>query len=144
MNTKSSFRPTRKPAKKFETFTHSSELNPKALKAQAAVKTLDNHTIEVSDLSDKDLIAEALVQLVAWYVPAIITVEQALSMIHDVFSVYKPARGHEHDEADRGLYADHLYCRLTLDELVDLVATTVPDIITLLPRSIGGGWMPAW
>ena len=131
MNTKSSFRPSaarpaRKPARKFETFRHSIELAPKAIRAQAVVE-LRNGRVEVSDLSDQYWIARALVQLVARYVPAAITVEQALPLIHDVFSVYEPAQGREDDEADRGLYAGRLYCRLTMQELVDLVMTAVPD-----------------
>ena len=138
MNTKSSYRPTAartsKPLKKLETFRHSSELNPKAFKAEAIVRTSGGREIQIISLSDKDMIATALVQLVARHVPAVITVEQALPLIYDVFSVYEPAWGHEHDEADRGFYAGHLYCRLTLRELADLVRTAVPDAQNLLPR----------
>lgn len=142
MNTKSSFRPSaarpaRKPARKFESFQHSSELAPKAIGAQAAVN-LRAGRVEVSDLSDQYWIARALVQLVAQYVPAAITVEQALPLIHDVFSVYEPAQGREDDEADRGLYAGRLYCRLTMRELVDLVMTAVPDARLLYPRPLHG------
>ena len=138
MNTKSSYRPTAartsKPLKKLETFRHSSELNPKAFKAKAIVRTSGGREIQIISQSDKDLIATALVQLVARHVPAAITVEQALPLIYDVFSVYEPAWDHERDEADRGFYAGHLYCRLTLRELMDLVRTTVPDAQSLLPR----------
>lgn len=138
MNTKSSYRPTAartsKPLKKLETFRHSSELNPKAFKAEAIVRTSGGREIQIISQSDKDMIATALVQLVARHVPAAITVEQALPLIYDVFSVYEPTWGHEHDEADRGFYAGHLYCRLTLRELADLVRTAVPDAQSLLPR----------
>lgn len=139
MNTKSSFRPTaartaRKPVKKFTTFHHSSELTPKAFKAEAIVRTSGGREIQIISQSDKDLIATALVQLVARHVPAVITLEQALPLIHDVYSVYEPAWGHERDEADRGFYAGHLYCRLTQRELADLVRTAVPDALSLLPR----------
>ena len=142
MAPKSSFRPSaarpaRKPARKFETFRHSSELAPKVLRAQAVVE-LRAGRVEVSDLSDQYWIARALVQLVARYVPAAITVEQALPLIHDVFSVYEPAQGCEDDEADRGLYAGRLYCRLTMRELVDLVMTAVPDARLLSPRPLYG------
>lgn len=142
MNTKSSFRPSaarpaRKPARKFESFQHSSELAPKVLRAQAVVE-LRAGRVEVSDLSDQYWIARALVQLVARYVPAAITVEQALPLIHNVFSVYEPAQGREDDEADRGLYAGRLYCRLTMRELVDLVMTAVPDARLLYPRHLYG------
>lgn len=138
MATKFSFRPSaarpaRKPARKFKSFQHSSELAPKVLRAQAVVE-LRAGRVEVSDLSDQYWIARALVQLVARYVPAAITVEQALPLIHDVFSVYEPAQGREDDEADRGLYAGRLYCRLTMRELADLVMTAVPDAQTLFPR----------
>lgn len=138
MNTKSSYRPTAartsKPVKKFTTFRRSSELAPKAFKAEAIVRTSGGREIQIISQSDKDMIATALVQLVARHVPAVITVEQALPLIHDVFSVYEPAWGHEHDEADRGFYAGHLYCRLTLRELADLVRAAVPDAQNLLPR----------
>lgn len=139
MNTKSSFRPSaartaRKPVKKLETFRHSSELNPKAFKAEAIVRTSGGREIQIISQSDKDMIATALVQLVARHVPAAITVEQALPLIHDVYSVYEPTWGHEHDEANCGFYAGHLYCRLTLQELADLVRTAVPDAQNLLPR----------
>lgn len=138
MNTKSTYHPTAartsKPLKKLETFRHSSELNPKAFKAEAIVRTSGGREIQIISQSDKDMIATALVQLVARHVPAAITVEQALPLIYDVFSVYEPAWGHERDEADRGFYAGHLYCRLTLRELVDLVRTAVPDAQSLLPR----------
>lgn len=138
MNTKSSYHPTAartsKPLKKLETLRHSSELNPKAFKAEAIVRTSGGREIQIISQSDKDMIATALVQLVARHVPAAITVEQALPLIHDVYSVYEPAWGHEKDEADRGFYAGHLYCRLTLRELVDLVRTAVPDAPSLLPR----------
>lgn len=133
MNTKSSYRPPQ-PAKKFATFRHSSELNPKAFKAEAIVRTSGGREIQIISQSDKDMIATALVQLVARHVPAAITVEQALPLIHDVFSVYEPAWGHEHDEASQGFYAGHLYCRLTQQELADLVRTAVPDAQFLLPR----------
>lgn len=149
MNTKSIYRPTAartsKPLKKLETFHRSSELNPKAFKAEAIVRTSGGREIQIISQSDKDMIATTLVQLVARHVPAAITVEQALPLIHDVFSVYEPAWGHEHDEADRGFYAGHLYCRLTLQELADLVRTAVPDAQSLLPRRHQcGSWMPAW
>lgn len=149
MNTKSSYRPTvartSKPLKKLDTFHHSSELNPKAFKAEAIVRTSGGREIQIISQSDKDMIATSLVQLVARHVPAAITVEQALPLIHDVFSVYEPAWGHEHDEADRGFYAGHLYCRLTQRELADLVRTAVPDAPSLLPRRHQcGSWMPAW
>ena len=139
MNTKSSFRPSaartaRKPVKKFDTFRHSSELAPKAFKAEAIVWTSGGREIQIISQSDKDMIATALVQLVARHVPAAITVEQALPLIHDVYSVYEPAWGHEHDEADRGYHAGHLYCRLTLQELAGLVRAAVPDAQSLLPR----------
>lgn len=138
MNTKSSYRPTAartsKPVKKFTTFHHSSELNPKAFKVEAIVRTSDGREIQIISLSDKDMIATALVQLVARHVPAAITAEQALPLIYDVFSVYEPAWDHEYDEASQGFYADHLYCRLTLQELTDLVRTAVPDAQSLLPR----------
>lgn len=142
MNTKPSFRPSaarpaRKPARKFESFQHSSELAPKALKTQAVVD-LRAGRVEVSDLSDQYWIARALVQLVARYVPAAITVEQALPLIHDVYSVYEPAWDHEHDEAECGYYAGRLYCRLTMRELVDLVMTAVPDARLLYPRPLYG------
>jgi hypothetical protein len=149
MNIKSSYRPTAartsKPVKKFTTFRHSSELNPKAFKAEAIVWTSGGREIQIISQSDKDMIATALVQLVARHVPAAITVEQALPLIHDVYSVYEPTWGHEHDEADRGFHAGHLYCRLTLQELADLVRTAVPDAPILLPRRHQvGSWMPAW
>lgn len=136
MNTKpiTAARTTRKPVKKLPTFHHSSELNPKAFKAEAIVRTSGGREIQIISQSDKGLIATALVQLVARHVPAAITVEQALPLIHDVYSVYEPAWGHERDEADHGFYASHLYCRLTLRELVDLVRTAVPDALSLLPR----------
>lgn len=142
MATKFSFRPSaarpaRKPARKFESFQHSSDLAPKAIRAQAVVE-LRAGRVEVSDLSDQYWIARALVQLVARYVPAAITVEQALPLIHDVFSVYEPAQGREDDEADRGLYAGRLYCRLTQRELVGLVLTAVPDARILFPRPLYG------
>lgn len=74
MNTKSSYRPTAartsKPLKKLETFRHSSELNPKALKAEAIVRTSGGREIQTISQSDKDMIATALVQLVARHVPA--------------------------------------------------------------------------
>lgn len=149
MNTKSSYRPTAartsKPLKKLETFRHSSELNPKAFKAEAIVRTSGGREIQIISQSDKDMIATALVQLVARHVPAAITVEQALPLIHDVFSVYEPAWGHEHDEADRGYHDGHLYCHLTQRELADLVRTAVPDAQNPLPRRHQvGSWMPAW
>lgn len=138
MNTKSSYRPTAartsKPLKKLETFRHSSELNPKAFKAEAIVRTSGGREIQIISQSDKDMIATALVQLVARHVPAAITVDQALPLIYDVYSVYEPAWGHERDEADHGFYAGHLYCRLTQRELADLVRTAVPDAPSLLPR----------
>lgn len=142
MATKSNFRPTaarpaRKPAKKFTAFHHSSELAPKVIRAQAVVE-LRNGCVEVSGLSDQYWIARALVQLVARYVPAAITVEQALPLIHKVFSVYEPAQGREDDEADRGLYAGRLYCRLTQRELADLVLAAVPDAPKLFPRPLFG------
>lgn len=142
MATKSNFRPTaarpaRKPARKFETFRHSSELAPKALRVQAVVE-LRAGRVEVSDLSDQYWIARALVQLVARYVPAAITVEQALPLIHDAFSVYKPAWDHEHDEEELGYHAGRLYCRLTQRELADLVMTAVPDARLLYPRPLYG------
>lgn len=142
MNTKSRFRPTaarpaRKPAKKFTAFHHSSELAPKVLRAQAVVE-LRAGRVEVSNLSDQYWIARALVQLVARYVPAAITVEQALPLIYDVFSVYEPAWDHEHDEEECGYYAGRLYCRLTMRELVDLVMTAVPDARLLYPRPLYG------
>nr|DAW40963.1 MAG TPA: hypothetical protein [Caudoviricetes sp.] len=131
--------------KKLETFHHSNELNPKAFKAEAIVRTSGGREIQIISQSDKDLIATALVQLVARHVPAVITVEQALPLIYDVFSIYEPTWGHEHDEADRGFYAGHLYCRLTQRELADLVRTAVPDAQSLLPRRHQvGSWMPAW
>lgn len=123
--------------KKFTTFHHSSELNPKAFKAEAIVQTSGGREIQIISQSDKDMIATALVQLVARHVPAAITAEQALPLIHDVYSVYEPAWGHERDEADRGFYAGHLYCRLTQRELVDLVRAAVPDAQNLLPRHHG-------
>lgn len=142
MATKSNFRPSaarpaRKPARKFESFQHSSELAPKVIRAQAAVD-LRAGRVEVSDLSDQYWIARALVQLVARYVPAAITVEQAGPLVYDVFSVYEPAQGREDDEADRGLYAGRLYCRLTMQELADLVMTAVPDARLLYPRPLYG------
>lgn len=142
MATKSNFRPSaarpaRKPAKKFTAFHHSSELAPKAIRAQAVVE-LRNGRVEVSSLSDQYWIARALVQLVARYVPAAITVEQALPLIHDVYSVYEPAWDHEHDEAECRYYAGRLYCRLTMRELVDLVMTAVPDARLLYPRPLYG------
>lgn len=131
--------------KKFTTFRHSSELNPKAFKAEAIVQTSGGREIQIISQSDKDLIATALVQLVARHVPAAITVEQALPLIYDVFSVYEPAWGHEHDEASQGFYAGRLYCRLTQRELADLVRAAVPDAPSLLPRRHQcGSWMPAW
>lgn len=149
MNTKSSYRPTAartsKPVKRFTTFRHSSELAPKAFKAEAIVRTSGGREIQIISQSDKDMIATALVQLVARHVPAAITVEQALPLIHDVYSVYEPAWGHERDEADRGFYAGHLYCRLTLQELTDLVRTTVLDAPILLPRRPQlSRWSFAW
>lgn len=149
MNTKSTYHPTAartsKPVKKFTPFHHSSELNPKAFNAEAIVRTSGGREIQIISQSDKDMIATALVQLVARHVPAAITVEQALPLIYDVFSVYGPTWGHERDEADRGFYAGHLYCRLTLQELADLVRTAVPDAQNLLPRRHQcGSWMPAW
>lgn len=140
MATKSSFRPSaarpaRKPAKKFESFRHSSELAPKVLRVQASVQVDGGRTVEVSD---KDLIAEALVQLVARHVPAAITTEQALPLIYDVFSVYEPARDHEYDEWERGYGAGRLYCRLSQRELADLVQAAVPDAPILLPRPLYG------
>lgn len=142
MATKSNFRPSaarpaRKPARKFESFQHSSELAPKVIRVQAVVD-LRAGRVEVSDLSDQYWIARALVQLVARYVPAAITVEQALPLIYDVFSVYEPAWGHEHDEEEYGYYAGRLYCRLTMRELVDLVMTAVPDARLLYPRPLYG------
>lgn len=142
MAPKSSFRPTaahpaRKPAKKFTAFHHSSELAPKVIRAQAVVE-LRNGRVEVSDLSDQYWIARALVQLVARYVPAAITVEQALPLIYDAFSVYEPAWDHEHDEEELGYHAGRLYCRLTMRELVDLVMTAVPDARLLYPRPLYG------
>lgn len=142
MNTKSSYhpsaaRPARKPAKKFETFQHSSELAPKVIRAQAAVE-LRNGRVEVSDLSDQYWIARALVQLVVQYVAAAITVEQVLPLIYDAFSVYKPAWDHEHDEEELGYHAGRLYCRLTQRELVDLVMTAVPDVRLLYHRPLYG------
>lgn len=142
MNTKSSYhpsaaRPARKPAKKFSAFRHSSELAPKVIRAQAVVE-LRNGRVEVSDLSDQYWIARALVQLVARYVPAAITVEQALPLIHKVFSVYEPAWDHEHDEEELGYHAGRLYCRLTQRELADLVLTAVPDARILFPRPLYG------
>lgn len=138
MNTKSTYHPTAartsKPAKKFTTFHHSSELSPKAFKSEAIVRTSGGREIQIISQSDKDMIATALVQLVARHVPAAITVEQALPLIHDVYSVYEPAWGHERDEAGRGYHDGHLYCRLTLQELTDLVRTAVPDAPILLPR----------
>ena len=80
----------------------------------------------------------ALVQLVARYVPAAITVEQALPLIHKVFSVYEPAWDHEHDEEELGYHAGRLYCRLTQRELADLVLTAVPDARILFPRPLYG------
>ena len=131
--------------KKFSTFHHSSELAPKAFKAEAIVRTSGGREIQIISQSDKDMIATALVQLVARHVPAAITVEQALPLIHDVYSVYETGRGHKHDEAECGYHDGHLYCRLTLQELVDLVRTAVPDAQTLLPRRHQvGSWMPAW
>lgn len=56
--------------KKLETFRHSSELNPKAFKAEAIVQTSGGREIPIISQSDKDLIATALVQLVARHVPA--------------------------------------------------------------------------
>ena len=142
MATKSNFRPSaarpaRKPARKFETFRRSSALAPKVLRAQAVVD-LRAGRVEVSDLSDQYWIARALVQLVARYVPAAITVEQALPLIHDVFSVYEPDWGHEHDEAECGYHAGRLYCCLTQRELADLVLAAVPDAPKLFPRPLFG------
>lgn len=142
MATKSSFRPSaarpaRKPARKFETFKHSSELAPKALKTQAAVD-LRNGRVEVSDSGDKYWIARALVQLVARYVPAAITVEQARPLIYDVYSVYEPAGACERDEYERGYRPGRLYCRLTMQELADLVLSAVPDARLLFPRPLYG------
>lgn len=141
MATKSNFRPTAaRPTaarQEFTAFNHSSELAPKVIRAQAVVE-LRNGRVEVSDLSDQYWIARALVQLVARYVPAAITVEQALPLIHKVFSVYKPAQGREDDEADRGLYAGRLYCRLTQRELADLVLAAVPDAPKLFPHPLLG------
>lgn len=133
----SAARPARKPARKFESFQHSSELAPKAIRAQAAVD-LRAGRVEVSDLSDQYWIARALVQLVAQYVPAAITVEQAGPLVYDVFSVYEPAWGHEHDEDECGYHAGRLYCRLTQRELADLVLTAVPDARILFPRPLYG------
>jgi len=131
--------------KKFNTFRHSSELNPKAFKAEAIVRTSGGREIQIIRQSDKDMVATALVQLVARHVPAAITVEQALPLIYDVYSVYEPTWGHERDEADRGFYAGHLYCRLTLRELVDLVRTAVLDAPSLLPRRPQlSRWSFAW
>lgn len=142
MATKPSFhpsaaRPARKPAKKFETFRHSSELAPKALKTRAIVD-LRAGRVEVSDSSDKYWLARALVQLVARYVPAAITVEQAGPLVYDVFSVYEPAGSCERDEYERGYRPGRLYCRLTQRELADLVLTAVPDAQTLFPRPLYG------
>lgn len=142
MATKSNFRPSaarpaRKPARKFESFQHSSELAPKAIRAQAAVD-LRAGRVEVSDLSDQYWIARALVQLVAQYVPAAITVEQAGPLVYDVFSVYEPAGSCERDEYERGWRPGRLYCRLTQRELADLVLTAVPDAKTLFPRTLYG------
>lgn len=142
MATKFSFRPSaarpaRKPARKFESFQHSSELAPKAIRAQAAVD-LRAGRVEVSDLSDQYWIARALVQLVAQYVPAAITVEQAGPLVYDVFSVYEPAGSCERDEYERGYRPGRLYCRLTMRELADLVLTAVPGAQTLFPRPLCG------
>lgn len=97
-----------------------------------------NGRVEVSDLSDQYWIARTLVQLVAQHVPAAITVEQALPLIHDAFSVYKPAWGHEHDEEELGYHAGRLYCRLTQRELADLVLAAVPDAPKPFPRPLYG------
>lgn len=48
--------------KKLETFRHSSELNPKAFKAEAIVQTSGGREIQIISQSDKDLIATALVR----------------------------------------------------------------------------------
>lgn len=142
MATKSNFRPSaarpaRKPARKFETFRHSSELAPKALKTRAVVD-LRAGCVEVSDSSDSYWLARALVQLVARYVPAAITVEQAGPLVYDVFSVYAPAGSCERDEYERGYRTGRLYCRLTQKELADLVLTAVPDARLLFPRPLYG------
>ena len=55
---------------KLTTFHHSSELNPKAFKAEAIVRTSGGREIQIISQSDKDMIATALVQLVARHVPA--------------------------------------------------------------------------
>lgn len=92
----------------------------------------------MSDSSDSYWLARALVQLVARYVPAAITVEQAGPLVYDVFSVYEPAGSCERDEYERGYRPGRLYCRLTQRELADLVLTAVPDAQTLFPRPLYG------
>lgn len=57
------------------------------------MRTSGGREIQIISQSDKDMLATALVQLVARHVPAVITVEQALPLIHDVYSVYEPTWG---------------------------------------------------
>lgn len=69
------------------------------------MRTSGGREIQIISQSDKDMLATALVQLVARHVPAVITVEQALPLIHDVYSVYEPTWGPGAPLPDAGIDA---------------------------------------